>query len=162
MPKMPSNHRNKRLVTLLGSYTKRPKYWYTASCSTNNDVSNTQVIHFVLFVLSIRAKDVWRCDDVTLLLYRVTIRVRGENTGWRRLELWRWTTKGDGMDDEGTRRRPQTPTPLRYCGQIIVDKSIGVNVLNRPNFSWKGTPLIGGRWCFRQKGTPTKGGQVCN
>lgn len=32
----------------------------------------------------------------------------------------------------------------------------------RPNFSWKGTPLIGGRWCFRQKGTPTKGGQVCN
>lgn len=40
-----------------------------------------------------------------------------------------WTTKGDGMDDEGTRRRPQTPTPLRYCGQIIVDKSIGVNVV---------------------------------
>lgn len=33
------------------------------------------------------------------------------------------------MDDEGTRRRPQTPTPLRYCGQIIVDKSIGVNVV---------------------------------
>ena len=30
------------------------------------------------------------------------------------------------MDDEGTRKRPQTPTPLRYCGQIIVDKSIGV------------------------------------
>ena len=33
------------------------------------------------------------------------------------------------MDDEGTRKRPQTPTPLRYCGQIIVDKSIGVNVV---------------------------------
>ena len=27
----------------------------------------------------------------------------------------------------------------------------------RPNFPGKGTPLIGGRWCFRQKGTPTKG-----
>lgn len=116
-------------MTLLGSYTASTKRWYTASCSTNNDVSNTQVIHFVLFVLSIRAKDVWRCDDVTLLLYRVTIRVRGEDTGWRRLELWRWTTKWDGMDDEGTRKRPQTPTPLRYCGQIIVDKSIGVNVV---------------------------------
>lgn len=34
--------------------------------------------------------------------------------------------------------------------------------LSRPNFPWKGTPLIGGRWFFRQKGTPTKGGQVCN
>ena len=39
--KMPSNHRNKRLVTLLGSYTASTKRWYTASCSTNNDVSNT-------------------------------------------------------------------------------------------------------------------------
>lgn len=36
-----SNHRNKRLVTLLGSYTASTKRWYTASCSTNNDVSNT-------------------------------------------------------------------------------------------------------------------------
>lgn len=49
--------------------------------------------------------------------------------------------------------------------------------LSRPNFPGKGTPLIGGRWCFRPKGTPhegglryksqgkgtpTKGGQVCN
>ena len=134
---MLSKHGNKGIVTLLGSYTAITKRWYTASCSTNNDVSNTQVIHFVLFVLSIRAKGVWRCDDVTLLLYRVTIRVRGENTGWRRLELWRWTTKGDGMDDEGTRRRPQTPTPLRYCGQIIVDKSIGVNVVYLSKFPWE-------------------------
>lgn len=43
------------------------------------------------------------------------------------------------MDDEGTRRRPQTPTPLRYCGQIIVDKSIGVNVVLSisSKFPWK-------------------------
>lgn len=49
--------------------------------------------------------------------------------------------------------------------------------LSRPNFPGKGTPLIGGRWCFHPKGTPhegglrykfqgkgtpTKGGQVCN
>lgn len=37
--------------------------------------------------------------------------------------------EGNGRDDGHTRRRPQTPTPLRYCGQIIVDKSIGVNVV---------------------------------
>ena len=83
---------------------------------------------------------------------------------WRMMERIDVTVnnEGNGKDDGHIRKRPQTPTPLRYCGQIIVDKSIGVNVLNRPNFSWKGTPLIGGRWCFRQKGTPTKGGQVCN
>ena len=46
-------------------------------------------------------------------------------------------TKGDGMDDEGTRRRPQTPHPLRYCGQIIVDKSIGINVLYSSKFPWE-------------------------
>lgn len=37
--------------------------------------------------------------------------------------------EGNGRDDGHTRKRPQTPTPLRYCGQIIVDKSIGVNVV---------------------------------
>ena len=66
--KMPSNHRNKRLVTLLGSYTKRQKYWYAASCSTNNDVSNTQVIHFVLFVLykSQGRMTMWWCDAASI------------------------------------------------------------------------------------------------
>lgn len=37
--------------------------------------------------------------------------------------------EGNGRDGGHTRKRPQTPTPLRYCGQIIVDKSIGVNVV---------------------------------
>lgn len=37
--------------------------------------------------------------------------------------------EGNGKDDGHTRKRPQTPTPLRYCGQIIVDKSIGINVV---------------------------------
>lgn len=54
--------------------------------------------------------------------------------------------EGNGRDDGHTRKRPQTPTPLRYCGQIIVDKSIGVNAVlsTRPNLPGKGTPLIGG------------------
>ena len=42
--------------------------------------------------------------------------------------------EGNGMDDGHIRKRPQTPTPLRYCGQIIVDKSIGVNVLYPSKF----------------------------
>ena len=37
--------------------------------------------------------------------------------------------EGNGRDNGHTRRQSQTPTPLRYCGQIIVDKSIGVNVV---------------------------------
>lgn len=37
-------------------------------------------------------------------------------------------------DDVGARKQSQTPTPLRYCGQIIVDKSIGVNVLYPSKF----------------------------
>lgn len=45
--------------------------------------------------------------------------------------------EGNGRDDGHTRKRPQTPTPLRYCGQIIVDKSIGVNVLYPSKFPWK-------------------------
>ena len=45
--------------------------------------------------------------------------------------------EGNGKDDGHTRKRPQTPTPLRYCGQIIVDKSIGVNVLYPSKFPWK-------------------------
>jgi hypothetical protein len=42
--------------------------------------------------------------------------------------------EGNGRDDGHTRKRPQTPHPLRYCGQIIVDKSIGVNVLYPSKF----------------------------
>lgn len=42
--------------------------------------------------------------------------------------------EGNGKDDGHIRKRPQTPTPLRYCGQIIVDKSIGVNVLYPSKF----------------------------
>lgn len=57
--------------------------------------------------------------------------------------------EGHGRDGGHTRKRPQTPTPLRYCGQIIVDKSIGVNVVYLVQIS-------------QGKGTPTKGGQVCN
>ena len=42
-------------------------------------------------------------------------------------------TRNDVGDEAGTagdrHRRTQTPTPLRYCGQIIVDKCIGVNVV---------------------------------
>ena len=45
--------------------------------------------------------------------------------------------EGNGRDDGHTRKRPQTPTPLRYCGQIIVDKSIGVNVLYPSKFPWE-------------------------
>ena len=41
-------------------------------------------------------------------------------------------TRNDVGDEAGTagdrHRRTQTPTPLRYWMQIIVDKSIGVNV----------------------------------
>lgn len=41
-------------------------------------------------------------------------------------------TRNDVGDETGTavdrHRRTQTPTPLRYWMQIIVDKSIGVNV----------------------------------
>ena len=37
--------------------------------------------------------------------------------------------EGNGRDDGHTRRQSQTPTPLRYCGQIIVDKCIGVNAV---------------------------------
>ena len=41
-------------------------------------------------------------------------------------------TRSDVGDEAGTagdrHRRTQTPTPLRYWMQIIVDKSIGVNV----------------------------------
>lgn len=29
------------------------------------------------------------------------------------------------------------PHPLRYCGQIIVDKSIGINVLYPSKFPWE-------------------------
>lgn len=56
------------------------------------------------------------------------------------------------------------PHPLRYCGQIIVDKSIGVNVVYLVQISLgKGTPHEGGlRYKSQGKGTPTKGGQVCN
>lgn len=54
--------------------------------------------------------------------------------------------EGNGRDDGHIRRQSQTPTPLRYCGQIIVDKSIGVNVVYLVQISLgKGTPLIGGR-----------------
>lgn len=42
--------------------------------------------------------------------------------------------EGNGKDDGHIRKRPQTPTPLRYCGQIIVDKSIGINVLYPSKF----------------------------
>lgn len=42
--------------------------------------------------------------------------------------------EGNGRDNGHTRRQSQTPTPLRYCGQIIVDKSIGVNVLYPSKF----------------------------
>lgn len=47
--------------------------------------------------------------------------------------------EGNGRDDGHTRRQSQTPTPLRYCGQIIVDKSIGVNVVFSisSKFPWK-------------------------
>lgn len=40
----------------------------------------------------------------------------------------------NGKDDGHIRKRPQTPHPLRYCGQIIVDKSIGINVLYPSKF----------------------------
>ena len=42
--------------------------------------------------------------------------------------------EGNGRDGGHTRKRPQTPTPLRYCRQIIVDKSIGVNVVYLSKF----------------------------
>lgn len=42
--------------------------------------------------------------------------------------------EGNGRDDGHTRNDPRPPPPLRYCGQIIVDKSIGVNVLYPSKF----------------------------
>lgn len=53
-------------------------------------------------------------------------------------------TRSDVGDEAGTagdrHRRTQTPTPLRYWMQIIVDKSIGVNVA----LPGKGTTVKGG------------------
>ena len=45
--------------------------------------------------------------------------------------------EGNGRDDgiHGNDHRP--PPPLRYCGQIIVDKSIGINVLYPSKFPWE-------------------------
>lgn len=55
---------------------------------------------------------------------------------WRMMERIDVTVnnEGNGKDDGHIRKRPQTPPPLRYCGQIIVDKSIGVNVLYPSKF----------------------------
>lgn len=68
-------------------------------------------------------------------------------------------TRNDVGDKTGTagyrHRRTQTPTPLRYWMQIIVDKSIGVNVA----LPGKGTTRKGGHCHIpHEKGTPTKGG----
>ena len=66
---------------------------------------------------------------------------------------------GDEAGDSiGRHRRTQTPTPLRYWMQIIVDKSIGVNVA----LPGKGTTRKGGHCHIpHEKGTPTKGGIAC-
>lgn len=71
-------------------------------------------------------------------------------------------TRSDVGDEAGTagdrHRRTQTPTPLRYWMQIIVDKSIGVNVA----LPGKGTTGKGGHCHIpHKKGTPTKGGIAC-
>ena len=59
---------------------------------------------------------------------------------------------------QGQQRQAQTnpnPHPLRYWMQIIVDKSIGVNVA----LPGKGTTGKGGHCHIpHEKGTPTKGG----
>lgn len=71
-------------------------------------------------------------------------------------------TRNNVGDEAGTavdrHRRTQTPTPLRYWMQIIVDKSIGVNVA----LPGKGTTGKGGHCHIpHEKGTPTKGGIAC-
>lgn len=71
-------------------------------------------------------------------------------------------TRSDVGDEAWTagdrHRRTQTPTPLRYWMQIIVDKSIGVNVA----LPGKGTTVKGGHCHIpHEKGTPTKGGIAC-
>lgn len=69
---------------------------------------------------------------------------------------------GDEAGTAGDRhRRTQTPTPLRYWMQIIVDKSIGVNVAHSI-LPRKGTTRKGGHCHIpHEKGTPTKGGIAC-
>ena len=74
-------------------------------------------------------------------------------------------TRNDVGDETGTavdrHRRTQTPTPLRYWMQIIVDKSIGVNVAHSI-LPRKGTTGKGGHCHIpHEKGTPTKGGIAC-
>ena len=67
-----------------------------------------------------------------------------------------WETRQGQQGDR--HRRTQTPTPLRYWMQIIVDKSIGVNVA----LPGKGTTVKGGHCHIsHKKGTPTKGGIAC-
>lgn len=53
---------------------------------------------------------------------------------WRMMKRIDVTVNNEGNGKDDGHIRPQTPTPLRYCGQIIVDKSIGVNVLYPSKF----------------------------
>ena len=63
-----------------------------------------------------------------------------------------------GMDSRGQTQTNPNPHPLRYWMQIIVDKSIGVNVA----LPGKGTTGKGGHCHIpHKKGTPTKGGIAC-
>ena len=66
-------------------------------------------------------------NNVTMRLSLFSLYV----TMWRMMKRIAVTVddEGNGRDDGHTRRQSQPPTPLRYCGQIIVDKSIGVNVV---------------------------------
>lgn len=67
-----------------------------------------------------------------------------------------WETR-QGQQGTGT-DEPKPPPPLRYWMQIIVDKSIGVNVA----LPGKGTTGKGGHCHIpHEKGTPTKGGIAC-
>lgn len=63
-----------------------------------------------------------------------------------------------GWDSRGQAQTNPNPHPLRYWMQIIVDKSIGVNVA----LPGKGTTGKGGHCHIpHEKGTPTKGGIAC-
>ena len=63
-----------------------------------------------------------------------------------------------GRDSRGQAQTNPNPHPLRYWMQIIVDKSIGVNVA----LPGKGTTRKGGHCHIpHEKGTPTKGGIAC-
>ena len=68
--------------------------------------------------------------------------------------MWETRQGQQGTDTD----EPKPPPPLRYWMQIIVDKSIDVNVA----LPGKGTTVKGGHCHIsHKKGTPTKGGIAC-